>query len=85
MNAEFQRIERRDKKAFLSDQRKDIEENNRMGKTRDFFKKVGDTKSTFHVKKSTVLEEKQMAEDEMVEWHHRCYGYEFELALGVGD
>ena len=56
-----------------------------MGKTRDFFKKVGDTKSTFHVKKSTVLEEKQMTEDEMVEWHHRCYGYEFEWALGVGD
>ena len=48
MNAEFQRIARRDKKAFLSDQRKEIEENNRMGKTRDLFKKIRDTKETFH-------------------------------------
>ena len=49
-NAEFQRIARRDKKAFLSDQCKEIEENNRMGKTRDLFKKIRDTKGTFHVK-----------------------------------
>ena len=48
MNAEFQRIARRDKKAFLSYQCKEIEENNRMGKTRDLFKKVRDTKGTFH-------------------------------------
>ena len=48
LNAEFQRIARRDKKAFLSDQCKEIEENNRMGKTRDLFKKVRDTKGTFH-------------------------------------
>ena len=48
LNAEFQRIARRDKKAFLSDQRKEIEENNRMGKTRDLFKKIRDTKGTFH-------------------------------------
>ena len=48
LNAEFQRIARRDKKAFLSDQCKDIEENNRMGKTRDLFKKIGDTKGKFH-------------------------------------
>ena len=48
MNAEFQRIARRDKKAFLSDQWKEIEENNRMGKTRDLFKKIRDTKGTFH-------------------------------------
>ena len=48
MNAEFQRIARRDKKAFLSDQRKEIEENNRIGKTRDLFKKIRDTKGTFH-------------------------------------
>ena len=47
-NAEFQRIARRDKKAFLSDQYKEIEENNRMGKTRDLFKKIRDTKGTFH-------------------------------------
>ena len=48
MNAEFQRIARRDKKDFLSDQRKEIEENNRMGETRDLFKKIRDTKGTFH-------------------------------------
>ena len=50
MNAEFQRIARRDIKAFLSDQCKEIEENNRMGKTRDLFKKVRDTEGTFHAK-----------------------------------
>ena len=50
LNAEFQRIARRDKKAILSDQCKEIEENNRMGKTRDLFKKIGDTKGTFHAK-----------------------------------
>ena len=50
MNAEFQRIARRDKKAFLSDQCKEIEENNRVGKTRDLFKKIRDTKGTFHAK-----------------------------------
>ena len=50
LNAELQRIARRDKKAFLSDQYKEIEENNRMGKTRDLFKKIRDTKGTFHAK-----------------------------------
>ena len=50
MNAEFQRTARRDKKAFLRDQCKKIEENNRMGKTRDLFKKIRDTKGTFHAK-----------------------------------
>ena len=54
MNAEFQRIARRDKKAFLSDQGKEIEENNRMGKTRDLFKKIRDTKGTFHAKMSII-------------------------------
>ena len=53
LNAEFQRIARRDKKAFLSDQCKQIEENNRMGKTRDLFKKIRDTKGTFHAKMDT--------------------------------
>ena len=53
LNAEFQRIARRDKKAFLSEQCKEIEENNRMGKTRDLFKKIRDTKGTFHAKKGT--------------------------------
>ena len=50
LNSEYQRIARRDKKAFLSDHCKEIEENNRMGKTRDLFKKIRDTKGTFHVK-----------------------------------
>ena len=54
MNAEFQRIARRDKKALLSDQCKEIEENNRMGKTRDIFEKIRDTKVTFHAKMSTI-------------------------------
>ena len=53
MNAEFQRIARREKKAFLSDQCKEIEENNRMGKTTDLFKKTGDSKRTFHAKMGT--------------------------------
>ena len=54
MNAEFQRIARRDKKAFLSDQCKEIEANNRMGKTRDLFKKIRDTKGTFHAKMGSI-------------------------------
>jgi len=54
LNAEFQRIARRDKKAFLNDQRKEIEENNRMGKTRDLFKKTGDIKGTFHAEMGTI-------------------------------
>ena len=54
MNAEFQRIARRDKKAFLSDQCKEIEENNRMGKTRDLFKNIRDTKGTFQAKRGSI-------------------------------
>ena len=54
LNAEFQTIVRRDKKAFLSDQCKEIEENNRLGKTRDLFKKVRDTKGTFHAKMGSI-------------------------------
>ena len=54
LNAESQRIARRDKKAFLSDQRKEIEENNRLGKARDLFKKIRDTKGTFHAKMGTI-------------------------------
>ena len=54
LNAEFQRRARRDKKAFLSDQCKEIEENNRMGKTRDLFKKIRDTKGTFHAKMGSI-------------------------------
>ena len=54
LNGEFQRVARRDKKAFFSDQCKEIEENNRMGKTRDFFKKMRDTKGTFHAKMGSI-------------------------------
>ena len=54
LNAEFQRIARRDKKTFLSDQCKEIEENKRMGKTRDLFKKISDTKGTLHAKMGTI-------------------------------
>ena len=54
MNAEFQRIARRDKKAFLSDQCKEIKENNRIGKTRAIFKKISDTKGTLHAKMGTI-------------------------------
>ena len=60
LNAEFQRIARRDKKAFLSDQCKLIEENNRMGKTRDLFKKTRDTKGTFHAKMGTIKDRNGM-------------------------
>ena len=56
LNAEFQRIERRDKKAFFSDQCKDVEENNRMGKTRDHFKKIRDTMGTFHAKMGSIMD-----------------------------
>ena len=60
LNAEFQRIARRDKKAFLSDQCKEIEENNRMGKTRDLFKKIKDTKGTFHAKMGLIKDRNSM-------------------------
>ena len=60
LNAEFQRRARRDKKAFLSDQSKEIEENNRMGKTRDLFKKIRDTKGTFHAKMGTIMDRNGM-------------------------
>ena len=60
LNAECQRIARRDKKAFLSHQCKEIEENNRMGKTRDLFKKIRDTKGTFHAKKGSIKDRNDM-------------------------
>ena len=60
LNAEFQRIARRDKKAFLSDQCKEIEENNRLGKTSDLFKKIQDTKGTFHAKMGTIKDRNDM-------------------------
>ena len=60
LNAEFQRIARRDKKAFLSDQCREIKENNRMGKTRDLFKKIRDTKATFHAKMGSIKDRNGM-------------------------
>ena len=60
LSAEFQRIARRDKKVFLSDQCKEIEENNRIGKTRDFFKNIRDTKGTFHAKMCTLKDRNGM-------------------------
>ena len=60
LNTEFQRIARRHKKAFLSDQCKEIEENNRMGKTRDLFKRIGDTKGTLHAKKGSIKDRNGM-------------------------
>ena len=72
LNAEFQRIGRRDKKAFLSDQCKEIEENNRLGKTRDLFKKIRDTKGTFHEKMGSIKDRNGMdlteAEDIKKRW-----------------
>ena len=72
LNAEFQRIARRDKKAFLSDQYKEMEENNRMGKTRDLFKKIRDTKGTFHAKMGSIKDRNGMdlteAEDIKKRW-----------------
>ena len=60
LNTEFQRIAKRDKKAFLSDQCKEIEENNKMGKTRDLFKKIRDTRGTFHAKMGTIRDRNSM-------------------------
>ena len=72
LNAEFQRITRRDKKAFFSDQCKEIEENNRMGKTRNVFKKIRDTKGTFHAKMGSIKDRNGMdlteAEDIKKRW-----------------
>ena len=73
MNAEFQKTARRDKKAFLSDQCKEIEENKRMGKTRDLFEKIRDTKGTFHAKMGSIKDRNGMdlteAEDIKQRWH----------------
>ena len=64
MNADFQRIARRDKKVFLSDQCKEIEKNNRLGKTRDLFKKIRDTKGTFHAKMGSIKDRNGMEQTE---------------------
>ena len=68
LDAEFQRIARRDKKAFLSDQCKEIEENIRMGKTRDLFKKIRDIKGTFHAKMSTIKDKNGMEAEDIKKW-----------------
>ena len=69
MNAEFQRIARREKKAFLSDQCKEIEENNRMGKTGNLFKRIRDTKGNFHAKDGHNKEQKQKAKEKRKNIH----------------
>ena len=79
LNAEFQRIARRDKKAFLSDQCKEIEENNRMGKTRDLFKKIRDTKGTFHAKLGIIKDRKDMNLTEVEDIKKRWQEYTKEL------
>ena len=79
LNAEFQRIERRDKKAFLSDQCKDVEDNNRMGKTRDLFKKIRVTKGTFHAKMSTIKDRNGMDLTEAEDIKKRWQEYKEEL------
>ena len=75
MNAEFQRIPRRDKKAFLSDQCKEIEESNRMGKTRDIFKKLRDTKGIFHVNIGTIKDKNDMDLTEIKDTKKRLQVY----------
>ena len=79
LNAEFQRIARRDKKAFLSGQCKEIEENNRMGKTRDFFKKIRDTKGTIHAKMGSTKDKNGMDQIEAEDIQKRWQEYTEEL------
>ena len=81
LNAEFQRLARRDKKAFLSDQCKEIEESNRMGKTRDLFKKIRDTKGTFHAKMGTIKDRNgiDLTEAENIKKRWQEYTYKKDL------
>ena len=83
MSAKFQRIARRDKKAFLSDQCKEREENNRLGKTRDLFKKIRDTKGTFHAKMGSIKDRNGMdlteAEDITKKWQEYTELYKKDL------
>ena len=81
LNAEFQRIARRDKKAFLSNQCKDIEENNRMGKTRDLFKKIRDTRGIFHAKMGSIKDRNGMDLTEAEDIKKRWQEYTEELYL----
>ena len=79
LNPEFQRIARRDKKAFLSDQCKEIEENSRMGKTRDLLKKIRDTKITFHAKMGSIKDRNSIDLTEAEDIRKRWQGYTEEL------
>ena len=79
MNAEFQRIARRDRKAFLSDQCKEIEENNRMGKTRDLYKKIRDPKGRFHEKMGSIKDRNHMDLKEVEDIKKRWQEYTEEL------
>ena len=79
MNVEFRRIARRNKKAFLSDQCQEIDENNRLGKTRDLFKKIRDTKGTFHAKMVTVKHRNDMDLTEAEDIKKRWQEYKEEL------
>ena len=79
LNAEFQRIARRDRKAFLSDQCKEIEENNRLGKTRNLLKKIRDTKGTFHAKMCTIKDRNGMDLTETKDIKKRWQEYTEEL------
>ena len=90
LNAEFQRIARRDKKAFLNDQCKEIEENYRMGKTRDLFKKIRDTKGIFHAKMSSIKDRNGTDLTEEEDIKKRCQAYTEEVrnrfkGLGIID
>ena len=86
LNAEFQRIAKRDKKGILSDQCKEIEENNRMGKTRDLFKKIRDIKGTFHAKMGTIKDRNSMDKTEAEEIKKRQQEYTKELfKKGLND
>ena len=81
LNAEFRQIARRDKKAFLSEQCKKIEENNRMGKTRDLFKKIRDTKGTFHAKMGSIKDRNCMDLTETEDIKKRWQGLDYYLGL----
>ena len=83
LNTEFQRISRKDKKAFLSDQYKEIEENNRMGKTRDLFKKIRDTKGTFHAKMGSIKDRNGMDLTEAEDIKKRWQQYTEELYKNI--
>ena len=82
-NSEFQRIARRDKKAFLSDQCKEIEENNRLGKTRDLFKKIRDTKGTLHAKMGLIKDRNGMDLTESEDIKKRWQEYTEELSKNI--